>query len=393
MTAPMPSNMDSDLPPQAERLWTREFLLFILSNFFFFIAFYCLLPTMPLFTMHLGGADSIVGAVAGVFSVTAVLVRFWAGQAVDSGNRRTIYYTALLVFTLTFMLYHLAGAILPLLAMRVLHGLTWGVLTTAIGTFVADIVPALRRGEGMGYFGGSTSLAMVIGPALGLRLLGSFAFNGLFTASALVAVLGFALTLVIRIPPGHNAGKRVGWHGIVERSALSPSLIMILAGVIYGTVLIFIALYAGQYRLGSGSAFFIVFATVLLLFRPVCGRLFDRFGPAAVLPPGLLLCAAAVILLGIYHAAPALWLAGLLLGLGFGAVQPSLQAMVINRVPPQRRGAATGTLMSAMDLGIGLGAAAMGVIADHWGYNIMFLSSAISGIVAFAWFWLAERRK
>ena len=50
---------------------------------------------------------------------------------------------------------------------RFLHGMSWGAVTTGGSTIASDIVPMERRGEGIGYFGMSFTIAMAIGPSVG----------------------------------------------------------------------------------------------------------------------------------------------------------------------------------------------------------------------------------
>ena len=45
---------------------------------------------------------------------------------------------------------------------------------------VADVIPAQRRGEGIGYFGLGSTVAMAVAPALGVMLLTDFSANILF---------------------------------------------------------------------------------------------------------------------------------------------------------------------------------------------------------------------
>ena len=68
------------------------------------------------------------------------------------------------------LLYFPVNSLSLLLLIRFIHGFSFGIATTATGTIAADIIPAVRRGEGMGYFATSTNLAMAIGPFLGLMI-------------------------------------------------------------------------------------------------------------------------------------------------------------------------------------------------------------------------------
>ncbi|MHB8157729.1 MAG: MFS transporter, partial [Desulfocucumaceae bacterium] len=152
-----------------QKLWTRNFLLICLGNLMTFTSFYFLLPTLPIFvTDVLKGDEGNVGYIIGVLSLTAVLVRPLSGFLLDALGRKKIVVIALIGFSLSMAAYTLITSLALLLILRALHGVTWGFTTTGSGTIAADVVPPGRRGEGMGYYGLSNTLAMAVGPTLGL---------------------------------------------------------------------------------------------------------------------------------------------------------------------------------------------------------------------------------
>lgn len=73
-------------------------------------------------------------------------------------------------FGLTMYFYNLATTIVLLAILRIIHGVTWAVSTTAVGTAITDIIPDSRRGEGMGWYGMAMTIAMAIGPMIDYRL-------------------------------------------------------------------------------------------------------------------------------------------------------------------------------------------------------------------------------
>jgi MFS family permease len=86
---------------------------------------------------------------------------------------------------------------------------------------------------------------------------------------------------------------------------------------------------------------------------------------------------------------PVLFYAGAgLIGFGYGAIQPSVQALVIAEVPAERRGAATATYLTAMDAGIGLGSFVLGLFVGWWGYRSMFLIGGLfvlASLLVYRW--------
>jgi hypothetical protein len=132
--------------------------------FFLFTAFYLLLPTLPQFIKQMGGNEAQVGLAAGAFMLSAVIFRPIVGGLLDRFGRRPFIVWGLLLFILAMYMYNWIGGIVVLMGLRILHGISWAVSTTAIITAVTDMIPSARRGEGMGWFGMAMTLAMANRP-------------------------------------------------------------------------------------------------------------------------------------------------------------------------------------------------------------------------------------
>lgn len=377
---------------QRQPLWTREFILIMMANLFVFLGFQMLLPTLPMFvTEKLGGQETIAGTVIGVFTVSSVLIRPFAGRFVDSYGRRTVYLFGLIVFLLCVLAYNWVPTILILLMIRFVHGFGWGVSTTASSTIASDVIPRPRLGEGMGYYGMTSTIAMAIAPLAGLALVSGGTFTSLFAVSAVFTALAFGLALLLRNTEvrGQPAGPK---GSLFERSALLATFIVFFLAMTYGAVVSFIPIYAAQSGVTNVGPFFTVFAITLFVIRSVTGRVADKKGFTVVIVPGLAAVMAAMFTL---YQANSLWLfllAGVFYGLGFGAVQPALQAMAVRNVQPLRRGAANATFLTGFDLGIGTGSIMWGAVAEFSGFSVMYLSGIIPTAVALGIYWLASRR-
>ncbi len=354
------------------RIWNKTFFLIMLVSFLMFLSMYMLLPTLPLYAQTLGGNETVAGTIVALFTLAAVLVRPWFGNLLDRKGRKMILIIGVSIFLLSALAYNLTFSIIILLALRVVHGVGWGASTTATGTIASDVIPAARRAEGMGYYGISATIAMSLGPALGLYLVEYRSFSVLFTGSAILAALGLVGSLFINYEtPRKNQddGKAPLAKGVIlEKTAIPPALVLFFITLTYGGIVSFLPSYAAFRGVGNIGIFFTVYALVLLFGRPIIGKLADRYGVQKFLVPGILLIATALLLLVKASSLPMFLLVGVVYGLGFGTVQPILNALVISFSPPERRGAANATFAVAMDLGIGLGAVTLGYLAQKMGY-------------------------
>lgn len=378
---------------QKEKIWTRDFLLIMLSNFFIFLGFQMTLPTLPLFVEKLGGNDQLIGFVVGIFTFSALIIRPYSGKALETKGRRFIYLIGLAIFIVTVASYGLATSLFLLIAMRIIQGIGWGFSTTASGTIATDLIPEKRRGEGMGYYGLSGNIAMAFGPTLGLFLSNSISFKHLFFVCAGLGVLAFICSSTIRYKPVEPVleTEQKKWD-IVEKTALPPSFLVFFITVTFGGIATFLPIYA----LGKGIEgiywYFLLYALALMVSRTFAGKLYDKKGHQAVFVPGALFIMLAMILLGWLPNSFILYFAGILYGFGFGTIQPALQAWSVKDSPPHRRGMANATFFSFFDLGIGFGAIGFGLIAHLFGYSTIYFVSAGSVFVSIIIYFFILRR-
>lgn len=380
---------------QKQPLWTRDFLLIALANLMVFTSFYFLLPTLPVFvTDYLRGDKSEVGYIIGVLSITAVLIRPLSGFLLDTLGRKRIVLVALLALVFVMGAYNLVTSLALLLLLRVFHGFFWGVTTTGLSTVAADVVPPARRGEGLGYYGLSNTLAMAVGPGIGLLILAKGGFHTLFNASFVISIIALIFAFAIKYRTKLSGGRReaISFESLFEPKVFPLSGIMFFIAFVYGGIVSFITLLGKEINIANAGTFFMVYAVTILFVRPFAGKAFDQRGPFKIMVVGFVAIVIAFVLLYLSTGLALFVLAAVAMGVGYGIVQPSLQAMAINRVADYRRGAANGTLMSAFDLGIGLGSILLGVLSKVVGLHKMYLVCGLIIVIPLVLFYLQEGR-
>jgi MFS family permease len=160
----------------------------------------------------------------------------------------------------------------------------------------------------------------------------------------------------------------------------------------YGTVVSFLALYAQTMNVTNVGPFFTMYAITLMITRPLFGRIADKKGFDTVMLPGYSLCPSKMLILFAARNRPVFMLAGVVYGIGFGAVQPSLQAMSVRGIPPFRRGAANRTFFTGFDLGIGLGSA-LWVVAQLQAYNMLYLWACVPTLISLIFYYAIGRER
>ncbi len=362
-----------------QQFWTRNFLILFSASFLSWGSLHFLLPTLPLYiTQYLGASPAQVGLVSSVLTISAVVGRPLAGQALDRFGRRWVTIAFAALFALAAFSYSLAVTLPLLAAIRFVHGLPFGGATTSYDTVAADLIPPQRRGEGLGAYGMASTLAMAIAPALALGIVGQGQFTRLFVSAGLAALGALLLAVALRYPDVHNSGGILTGSSIFERRVAWLALAAALALPGFGGVVTFVTLYAAELGVARSGLFFTVYAAGVLLSRVVAGRVFDRHGPRPNAVASLACLAASYAVLGLWRTELGYFCAALMLGPGMGMLLPSLGAMAANLVPAERRGAANATVGVAIDVGIGGGANLMGYLAQALGgYGPMYLTAAL----------------
>lgn len=380
----MSSQPKEKVQSNKEKIWTRDFVLICLANFFIFLGFQMTLPTLPIFVQELGGSDQMIGLIIGIFTFSALIFRPYAGKLLESKGRQFVYMVGLAVFVFSVGSYAFIVSIGFLLMMRVVQGVGWGFSTTATSTIATDLIPPKRRGEGMGYFGLSGNLALAFGPALGLTLVGVISFTSLFLICGGLGLVAFLLSTTIRykkVEASPNKTVTVKFD-IFEKTALEPSILLFFITVTFGGIASFLPLYAGQKGIAGIELYFLVYAIFLMVSRTFAGKIYDRKGHLFVFLPGTVFIFIAMLLLAWLPNTFVMLMAAGIYGLGFGSVQPALQAWAVDKAPGNRKGMANATFFSFFDLGVGLGAMTFGQLASLYGYGAIYQTAAVSVLLS-----------
>lgn len=379
-----------------EKIWTRDFLLICLANFFVFLGFQMTLPTIPLFVESLGGNERLIGLVVGIFTFSALIVRPYAGKLLETKGRRLVFLFGLVVFVITVGLFGFMTSIFLLFAFRIIQGAGWGFSTTASGTIATDLIPAKRRGEGMGYYGLFGNIAIAMGPSLGLILADTLHFKLLFIICGLLGLIAWALASFIRYKKVEPTTKPSSMKfDIYEKSALKPAILVFFITVTFGGIAAFLPLYTVQQDVSGIQWYFFIYAAALMVTRLYAGQIYDRKGHHAIYIPSALLITVAMLLLAWMPNTTVLFIAAILYGLGFGSVQPALQSWAVEKAPENRKGMANATFFSFFDLGIGIGSILFGQIGYWLNYRSIYITAACSVFISILIYivWQLQRKK
>lgn len=365
------------------KIWNRDFILLMSSNFLMCVTYYAIISTLPIYLVsELHAGESAVGLVLATYTIASVMVRPFGGFSLDKFGRRTVFLLFLFLYAVLFCGYLVATTIALLVVLRFLQGVTWGITTIAGSTIAVDIIPPEKRGEGIGYFGMSTTLGMSIGPVMGLFVYHHLGYTAVFLACVVVSIISLVCGSIIRLP-GREIQENLQFsiQNLFDKKAVLPSLNLLIIMSTYGGLMSFIALYGKEIGIQNTSLFFLIFSIGIITSRFSAGKSFDKNGPLRILTICLGLLMVGFPFLVIFNNAAGFYISAIIIGFGIGVVFPVFQAMVNNLADASRRGAANSTLYTFLDIGMGSGMVMMGYVAQYFSISATFLvSTAIIGV-------------
>lgn len=360
-----------------------------------------IIPELPDYLTQLGGAD-YKGLIISLFTLTAMLSRPFSGKLTDKIGRIPVMVFGSSVCFVVSLMYPLISTVSGFLLLRFLHGMSTGFKPTGTAAYVADLVPAHKRGEAMGLLGVFTSTGMALGPSIGGWIALEYSINTLFYISAVLGLLSVLVLIGMKeTHPSKEKFKvsmlRIKPHEFFEPRAIPPSLVMLLTSFSFGIVLTIIPDLSTHLGIENKGLFFSVYVVASLLVRFFAGKISDRVGRVKVLLFSTVLSATALFVVGISEGIEGVLAGGFILGIALGMNNPTIFAWTVDLSDPQFRGRAMSTMYIALEIGIGSGAFISAWIYNNDASRFMptFWMGSVFSIIAFVYLliWKNSKKK
>lgn len=370
-------------------LWNKDFILDTGINFLVYLIYYLLMVIIAVVAKdQLNASMGEAGLASGIFILGTLVARLQFGNGIEIYGRKKTLFGGMIFYLITTLMYFYIPNLTMMFVVRFLNGLAYGITSTATNTIVTACIPESKKGQGINYYGLSTSLAAAVGPFLGMILMLVADFRMIIGFCVALIVLCLAGSFVLNIKEielseeARKAMKSISISNYIESRVWAISLVAFLMGFSYSSVLAFLASYAREINLVEASTlFFVFYAGIITVTRPLTGILFDRKGENSVLYPCYICLALGMFILAITGASWELLLAGVFIGLGYGTFMSNGQAVCIKITPPARVSVALSTYFVALDLGIGVGPYVLGSLHDIMTFPQLY---EMSGVVALA---------
>lgn len=382
-----------------DRLITPSYCFILTANFLLYFGFWLLIPVLPFYLSEVFNAgNSTIGIILSCYTVAALCIRPFSGYFLDSFARKPLYLLAYFIFMTMFAGYIIAGSLTLFILFRIIHGVSFGMVTVGGNTVVIDIMPSSRRGEGLGYYGLSNNIAMAVGPMSGLFLHDAgMSYTTIFCCSLGSCIAGFLCASLVKTPYKPPVKREpVSLDRFILLKGIPAGISLLLLSIPYGMTTNYVAMYAKEVGINATTGFFFTFMAVgMAISRIFSGKIVDKGKITQVISAGLyivvfsffLLAACVYIIRWDVMACTVIFFGvALLLGIGFGIMFPAYNTLFVNLAPNSQRGTATSTYLTSWDVGIGIGMLTGGYIAEVSTFDKAYLFGACLTIISMLYF-------
>jgi len=391
------------IPP----LLSPRFLLFLAATVMWFFSVFVLQAALPKYLEDHGFSNGLIGLVIGALSISAILPRPFLGRAMDRGALLPLLIAGA-VMMLSSPLYGIGTLLWVLLGARLFQGVASAIFLTGNVVLAAELAPEARRGEAIGLASIASTVAIAVGPPTGLLLGTHLSYHLTFALSAVAGLLCALLLLPLRQGRGdltpraaqgapaspREKGERYagGEESLLEWRVLPAAIPSFVAALGNGLLFAFLVPLMDERHLPGAGFFFTFDALMFFVVRGVGGRWSDRYGRWRVLVPGLIALGVGLTILTAFPVFPAFVVAALIWGGAISLVFPELNALAVDLVPPERRGAALATQTGVFEGGFLVSGLALGWVADWLSLTFIFALAAALLFLTAAFCWLRYGR-
>lgn len=375
-----------------EKIFTKDFFLVFGALLFSALVMYALMSTVTEYATSLGSSATIAGLVSGLYIFGGLCSRIYSGNALEKVGWKKIAMIFMSIHFLSCILYFFVSDVNLLLCVRFIHGIGFGATANAIVTIASDVLPKKRFGEAFGYFMLGTTIAVGLGPYISGFLYDTVGPYGCFLAASVFSGLALVFIYFVDVSeydPANNSNQvkdsqnnYSGIEKVFEIKAIPVSFFTALTSLGYVSILSFYRLYAAEVDLTAAfSWFFIVYSIVLVLSRPVAGKIQDRNGDLIICVVGIVAQSVGLFLIAVWPSPLTVMICAVCAALGFGTLNSACTTIVTRNAPEHRRSYAVSTFYIFCDGTMGFGPALLGLFAVN-GYAPVYMISSVITLLA-----------
>lgn len=349
-----------------ETIFTKNVVLVMAAAFFFmFSNMYCN-PLINGYAKELGASSAFAGVIVGMMSIVAMFLRPIAGNLTDHFSKYQLSFIGGLLSFVGVLGYVFTPNSTLLLIFRLVNGLGYVLCTVCMTTWLSYLVPFSHVGEAMSFYGLMNALAMALAPAISIDLYRVIGYRLAIVISAVAALMVVVTIQFVgnRAQPAKDV-QPVSIHHlkIIQRDSVPVAAMVGLFAIPYFATQADIVTYVEQRHLSIAvSAYFMIYAVVLLAIRLVLRNQFDTVRFGVWLLASVLATVFYLIMLAVMDNNWEMALAAAGMALGYGTIYSVCQSTAMMLAPATDRGLASATFFLGIDIGMSLGPIVGGII-------------------------------
>lgn len=368
-----------------EPLFTRSFVALGVLDLAYFVSVGIAIHTLPLFvTGPIGSDEAGAGLAFGAFGITALLCRPIAGRLSDTHGRRPLIVFGAVLAAAGMLALAYVDTLGLVVLVRLVQGVAEASFFVAGFALLADLAPPSRMGEALSYNSLGLYLGIAFGPPLGEVLLEQFGYTRAWWGATLLAILAAVLVLLVDEPERDHSDD--GGHGkLVHRAGIPASLGFFASLASISGFLAFASLHSAEVGMSNTSLALFLYGSVVVFCRVAFARVPDRLPSLPLGAAALVAIATGLMVIALWQAPAGLLVGVVVMAVGVAFTTPAFFSAIFATARPSERGAAAGTASAFIDLGLGFGPIALGLVANEAGLPWAFGVGAGIALAGAVW--------
>lgn len=344
----------------------KKFNLLFISSVFFMMSFTTPLAELTDY-LDIFSHKGNIGKVIGMFTVGALVSRFFSGRLADRIGRIPIMLFGTVITAVSGCLYIFISSLSILYILRFFHGLSTGWRPVGSTAYLSDIIPRERRGEALGMLGIAGSSGSALGPWVGSVLREEYSFEVMFLAASVFGIIALVLTLFLKeslknAEPFRWKFLKLSEGDLVAKEAYPALIAVTLETFGFGTILTVSPDFVSHLGYTYKGGFLLVIVISSIISRFFAGKAADKKDKVILLQAGMILGAISLVIIGMSGSFVQVSIGGVLYGLAIGITRPTIFAWTADISADHKIAVSLSTMLIGLEVGIFLGAVVSGWI-------------------------------
>ena len=350
------------------------------------LGLFLILPVFSVYAKTLPGGDNLalVGFALGAYGLTQAVFQIPYGIASDLYGRKRVIVIGLVIFAIGSFVAAWAPSMNWIIVGRVLQGA--GAISAAVTALAADLTREEHRTKVMAMIGSSIGLVFALSLVGAPLLYGLIGMGGLFSMTGVLALAAIVLLIkaVPPAPPPHGHAKLPLRQVVLDSDLMRLNIGIFLLHMVQMAMFVVVPhALVDHGGLQAASHWQVYLPAVLVSFAVMVPAIIaaerkDKMRPIFLAAIGLLV----IVQSGLLIFSDSLWSLALWLTLffvAFNVLEATLPSLVSRTAHPAAKGAALGVYNTTQALGLFIGGALGGYIAQNFGDNAVF--AACTGLM------------